>query len=160
MAPLELNQARGVWLLLRQRQAQAHGRPGKIVEGLKEDHAPSHLRAILTEAPTLTHQRRQGLAEGEVETLKYTGTDRQPQFLAAFSTATYTREEFLETALVFLFDLWSAILLCCSCLEPTYPSSPVTMHPEDHQSSWPTALLGARRQNPCGCGSRAYAGPR
>src|SRR5262249_6623823 len=62
VAPLELNQARGVWLLLRQRQAQAHVRPGKIVEGLKEDHAPSHLRAILTEAPTLTHQRRQGLA--------------------------------------------------------------------------------------------------
>src|SRR5262249_1607723 len=68
--------------------------------------------------------------------------------------------ELLEAATTLLEILWSAILSCCSCLEPTYPSSPVTMRPEDHQSSWPTALLGARRQNPCGCGSREYAGPR
>ena len=35
---------------------------GRVVEGLKENHTPPHLGAILTEAPTLTHQRRQGLA--------------------------------------------------------------------------------------------------
>jgi Putative transposase of IS4/5 family (DUF4096) len=56
--------------------------------------------------------------------------------------------------------LWSAILLRCSCFEPTDTSSPVTMCLEEHQSSWPTALLGARRQSPCGCGSRGYADPR
>src|SRR5262245_17327349 len=55
VAPLGLNQARGVWLLLRQRQAHAHVRPGKIVEGLQEDHTPSHLRAILTATPVLAH---------------------------------------------------------------------------------------------------------
>ena len=57
VAPLELNQARGVWLLLRQRQAQAHVRPGKIVEGLQEDHAPSHLSTILTCNDLITSER-------------------------------------------------------------------------------------------------------
>ena len=46
-------------------QTEAHAnsyRSGEVVEGLKENHTPPHLGAILTEAPTLTHQRRQGLA--------------------------------------------------------------------------------------------------
>src|SRR5262245_51386492 len=53
--------------------------------------------------------------------------------------------------------LWSAVLSHCSYLEPTYRSYPVTMRLEDHQSSWPTESLGARRQSPCGCGSQEYA---
>ena len=87
VAPLGLDQSRGVWFLLRQRQAQTHMRPGEVVEGLKEDHAPPHLGAILTEAPALAHQRRQGMTQGKVETLKQTGADRQPQCLQALGTA-------------------------------------------------------------------------
>jgi hypothetical protein len=58
----------------------------------------------------------------------------------------------VAACLTTLEPLWSAILSCGSCSEPTYTSSPITMRPEDHQSSWPTASLGARRQSPCGCG--------
>src|SRR5919108_3480017 len=79
-------------------------RSGEVVEGLKEHHTPPHLGAIFTEARALPHQRRQGLAQGEVETLKQTGANRQPPFLEAFGTAAYTIDEFLETALVLLFD--------------------------------------------------------
>src|SRR5437016_5198576 len=61
---------------------------------------------------------------------------------------------------VMVMHLWSAILSCCSHWEPTYTLSPVTMRLEDHQSSWPTAPGGARRQSLRGCGSRAYAGLR
>ncbi len=79
-------------------------RSGEVVEGLKEHHTPPHLGAILTETPALPYQRRQGLAQGEVETLKQTGADRQPPFLETFGTAAYTVDECLETALVLLFD--------------------------------------------------------
>ena len=77
-------------------------RSGEVVEGLKEHHAPPHLGAILTEAPAFAHQRRQGMAQGEVETLQQTRADRQPQFLEAFGTAADTVDEGLETALVLL----------------------------------------------------------
>src|SRR5215471_17876042 len=104
VAPLELNQARGVWLLLRQRQAQAHVRPGKIVEGLKEDHTPSHLSAILTETPALAHQRRQSMAQSEVETFNQTGADRVAQRFEPLAPAAHAVAQLLETSLVFLFD--------------------------------------------------------
>ncbi len=104
VAPLGLDQSSGAWLRIRQRHAQTPMRSGEVVEGLKEHHTPPHVGAILTEAPTLTHQRRQGLAQGEVETLKQTGADRQLQFLEAFGTAAYTIDECLETALGLLFD--------------------------------------------------------
>src|SRR5262252_7202860 len=78
-------------------------RPGEVVEGLKEHHASPHLGAILTEAPALAHQRRQGLAEGEGEPLQQTRADRQPQCLEAFGTAADTVDEGLATALVLLF---------------------------------------------------------
>jgi hypothetical protein len=35
--------------------------PGKIIEGLKEGHTPSHLGPILTETLAFSHQRRQGM---------------------------------------------------------------------------------------------------
>src|SRR4029453_15104585 len=57
MAPLGLNQSRGMGCLLRQRQAQTHMRPGKVVEGLKQDHTSSHLGTILTETLAFAHQR-------------------------------------------------------------------------------------------------------
>jgi hypothetical protein len=46
MAPLGLDEARGVGLRLRQRYAQTHVRPGKVVEGLKEYHAVPHVGPI------------------------------------------------------------------------------------------------------------------
>src|SRR5215471_18897405 len=79
-------------------------RSSEVVEGLKEHHASPHLGAILTEAPALAHQRRQGMAQGEVETLEQTRADRQPQCLEALGTAADTVDEGLETALVLLFD--------------------------------------------------------
>src|SRR5262249_8024350 len=79
-------------------------RSGEVVEGLKEHHASPHLGAILTEAPALAHQRRQGMAQGEVETLQQTRADRQPQLLEVFGTAADTVDEGLETTLVLLFD--------------------------------------------------------
>jgi len=79
-------------------------RSGEVVEGLQEHHASPHLGAILTEAPAFAHQRRQGLAQGEVEPLQQTRADRQPQCLEAFGTAADTVDEGVETALVLLFD--------------------------------------------------------
>src|SRR5437660_11274207 len=61
MAPLGLDQSRGMWRLLRQRQAQTHVRPCEVVERLKQDHAPSHLGGILTATPDFAHQRCQGM---------------------------------------------------------------------------------------------------
>ena len=65
VAPLGLDQSRGVWLLVRQRQAQTHVRPGEVVEGLKVDHAPPHLGPILTDHvfvhPTRTHAANSNL---------------------------------------------------------------------------------------------------
>jgi hypothetical protein len=49
MTPLGLHQSRGIWPLLRQRQAQTPVRPRKVVKGMQEDHTPSHLGAILTD---------------------------------------------------------------------------------------------------------------
>ena len=91
-------------------------RSGEVVEGLKEHHASPHLGAILTEARALAHQRRQSMAQSEVETLKQTGADRQPQILQALGTAAYTVDELLETALLRLLDdlavdqLWVGLL--------------------------------------------------
>src|SRR5438093_6054540 len=51
VAPLGLDASQDVWLLLRQRHAQTHVRPGKVVEGLKEHHAPPHVGTIFTETP-------------------------------------------------------------------------------------------------------------
>ena len=104
MAPLGLDESRGVWFLIRQRYAQTHVRPGEVVEGLEEHHAPPHLDAILTEVPAFADQRRQGMTQGEVETLKQTGADRQPQCLQPLGTAAYTVDELLETALLLLLD--------------------------------------------------------
>ena len=47
MLPLGLNQARARWSLIRQRQTQTRVRPGKVVEGLEEGHAPPHVGTIL-----------------------------------------------------------------------------------------------------------------
>src|SRR5262249_13503045 len=69
VAPLGLDQSLGGWLQIRQRYAQTHMRAGEVVEGLKEHYASPHLGAILTEAPAFAHERRQGMAQGEVETL-------------------------------------------------------------------------------------------
>ena len=55
VAPLGLDQSRGVWFLVRQRSTPTHMRPGEVVEGLKEHHASPHLGAILTEARALAH---------------------------------------------------------------------------------------------------------
>src|SRR6516165_7898866 len=79
-------------------------RSGEVVEGLKEHHASPHLGTILTEAPALAHQRRQGLAQGEVETLQQTRADRQSQCLEACGTAADTVDEGLKTALGLFFD--------------------------------------------------------
>src|SRR6266480_4389339 len=100
VAPLGLDQSCGAWLWIRERHAPTPMRSGEVVAGLQENHTPPHVGAILTATPTLTHQRRQSLAQGKVETLKHTGADRQPPFLEAFGTAAYTRDECLETALV------------------------------------------------------------
>jgi hypothetical protein len=51
--PLGLDQSRGRWLLLRQRPAQTHVRPGEVVEGLQEGHTLPHVGAILTETPAI-----------------------------------------------------------------------------------------------------------
>src|SRR5687768_15512650 len=79
--PLELNQSGALLILGRERQSQTYVRPGKVVEGLKEDHAPSHLGPIFTETPALADQRGQRMPQGQVETLKQTGTDRDAQCL-------------------------------------------------------------------------------
>src|SRR5262245_30626811 len=73
--PLGLDQSRGMWRLIRQRHTQTHVRPCEVVEGLKEDHAPPHLDAILTEAPTLADQRSQRLPQSQVETFQQTRAD-------------------------------------------------------------------------------------
>src|SRR2546421_704081 len=44
------------------------------------------------------------MTQGEVETLKQTGADRQSQFLQALGTAAHTVDELLETALLRLLD--------------------------------------------------------
>ena len=75
MMPRGLNQSWGPWLLLRQRQAQTHVRPGKVVEGVKEGHPPPHVGAVLTETLAFSHQRCQGMTQREIETLKQTGAD-------------------------------------------------------------------------------------
>jgi hypothetical protein len=76
VVPLGLDQSRGMWCLIRQRHAPTHVRPCEVVESLKEDHAPPHLGAILTETPAFANQRRQGMTQGKVETFNQTGTDR------------------------------------------------------------------------------------
>src|SRR3989442_13206365 len=95
-------QARGPGF--RQRHAPTPRRSGAVVEGLHEHDTPPPGRALLPAAPTLTHQRRQGLAEGEVETRKDTGADRPPQCREALGPAAYTRDECRETAVGRLFD--------------------------------------------------------
>src|SRR5215468_3230871 len=104
VAPLGPEQSRGEWYRLRQRDTQTHMRPGKVVEGLKENHTPPPLGAILTEAPALTHERRQGMTQGKVEPLKQTGADREPPCLQALGTAAHTGDQLLQTALGLLFD--------------------------------------------------------
>src|SRR5712691_10645768 len=104
MVPLGLDESRGVWFLIRQRYAQTHVRPGKVGEGLEENHAPPHLGAILTAVPSLADKGRQGMTQGEVETLKHTGADRQPQFFQPLGTAAYPVDQFLETALLLLLE--------------------------------------------------------
>src|SRR6266571_891020 len=59
--PFRLNKSQDMLILVGERQAQTHVRPGEVVEGLKEHHTPSHLGAILTEARALAHQRRQSM---------------------------------------------------------------------------------------------------
>ncbi len=75
MTPLGLNQSRGLRLLLRQRRAQTHVRPGKVVEGLKEDDTPPHLGAILTETLAFSHRRGQGMTQRKIETFDQTGAN-------------------------------------------------------------------------------------
>ena len=104
MMPLGLNQSRGIWSLLRQRQAQAHVRSGKVVEGLKQDHTPPHLGPIFTEALAFSHQRRQGMTKRQIETLNQAGADRQPQLRQALATAAHPIHQFVQTSLALLFD--------------------------------------------------------
>ena len=59
MMPLGLNQSRGIWSLLRQRQAQTHMRPGKVVEGLQEHYASPHMGT--KKLATLQHAEQQAL---------------------------------------------------------------------------------------------------
>ena len=101
--PLGLDQSRDV-CLLRQRQTQAHVRPGKVVEGLKEHDTPPHLGAICTEAPAFAHQRRQGMTQREVQALDQTRTDRQPQFLQPPGATADMGHQLLQTPLALLFD--------------------------------------------------------
>ena len=49
--------------------------PGKIIEGLKEGHTPSHLGPILTETLAFSHQRRQGMTKRKIETFNQAGTN-------------------------------------------------------------------------------------
>src|SRR5215468_8352013 len=104
VVPLGLDQSRGMWCLIRQRHTQTHVRPCAVIEGLKEDHAPPHLDAILTEVSTFADKRRQSMTQGEVETFKQTRADREPEFLQAFGPAAYPVDELLETALLLVLD--------------------------------------------------------
>src|SRR5215471_821050 len=89
--------------LLRHRQAQTHVRPGEVVEGLKQHHAPPHMGAILTETRAFAHQRRQGMTQGQVETFNQTGTDRQPQLLQSSASAAHAVDQRLQPPLALLF---------------------------------------------------------
>src|SRR4029434_2470535 len=104
VAPLGLDQSRGMLCLIRQRHAQTHVRPCEVVESLKEDHAPPHLGAILTETPAFANQRRQGMTQGKVETFNQTGTDRQPQLLQPLGPAAHAVDQLLQPPLALLFD--------------------------------------------------------
>src|SRR5918992_4144921 len=73
-------------LLQRDRGSQTHVGSGKVIEGLKKDDAPSHLRACLTQGAALTDQGRQGVAEGLIEAFDQAGADvhaQACQFLSA-----------------------------------------------------------------------------
>ena len=73
--PLGLHQSRALSILLRERQSQTHVWPGEVVEGMQEQHAPSHLGPVFTETSALAHQRGQRMPQGQIETLKQTRTD-------------------------------------------------------------------------------------
>ena len=101
--------------------------PGKIIEGLKEGHTPSHLGPILTETLGFSHQRRQGMTKRKIETFNQAGTNRQPQFRQTLRTAANPIDQLLKSPLTLLFDqlsidqirvwflyrfLWTALLSC------------------------------------------------
>ena len=104
MTPFRVNQFRGLCCLLRQGHAQAHMRPSKVVEGLKEHHAPSHLGAIFTKTPALTAQGSQGVTQREVKTLDQTGADRQSQLLQPLGATAHAVDQCLQAPFVLLFD--------------------------------------------------------
>src|SRR4029434_829808 len=120
-------------------------RPGDVVEGLKEHHASPHVGAILTEARALAHQRRQSMTQGEVETLKQTGADREPQFLQALGTAAYPGDELLETALLLLLDYLAVDQLRVGLLKRLLSTTVV-----DRMVSWFHTLCGGMASWSCG----------
>src|SRR5215831_2158800 len=104
VTPLGLDDSQAVWLLFRQRHAQTHVWPCKVVEGLKEHHAPPHVGTIFTEAPAFADQRSEGMTQGEVQTLEQTRADRQTQFLQPLGATAHAVHQLLQTPLALLFD--------------------------------------------------------
>jgi hypothetical protein len=104
MLPLGLHPSRGRGLLLRQRQASTYVRPGKVVEGLQQNHPPAPLGTILTTALAFSPQRCQSMTQRQIETLNQTGAARQPQCRQALGTAAHPIHHLLQTSLAFLCD--------------------------------------------------------
>jgi hypothetical protein len=104
LTPLGLEEARGVWLRRRQRDAPTHVRPSTVVASLQQHPAAPPVGPIFPDAPVLTNQRRSGMPPGQGETRKQTGAQREPPVLPARGTAASTGDTVRETALLLRLD--------------------------------------------------------
>ena len=104
LTPLGREEARGVWLRRRQRDAPTHVRPSNVVASLQQHPAAPPVGPIFPDAPVWTTQRRSGMPQGQGETRKQTGAQREPPVLPARGTAASTGDTVRETALLLRLD--------------------------------------------------------
>ena len=104
LTPLGREEARGVWLRRRQRDAPTHVRPSTVVASLQQHPAAPPVGPIFPDAPVWTTQRRSGMPPGQGETRKQTGAQREPPVLPARGTAASTGDTVRETALLLRLD--------------------------------------------------------
>src|SRR5919108_1210713 len=102
--PLGANQPSPRLFPCGQRQPQALVWTREVVEYLKEDHATPQLRAVFTKAPTLPCQWRQGMTQGQVETLNQTGADLQSQGGQPRRATTEALTQNVQATTFLLFD--------------------------------------------------------
>ena len=60
--------------------SQAHVWTGHVIERLEEEHSLPHALAVFAEAGRLARQRRQGLAQGQVQPFDQGRADREAKF--------------------------------------------------------------------------------